>query len=259
VNKILIGLNKKNEILKYDKKNIHGYIINLKNYGVFYNLDLTLKSILNLKTNKELYININKMLFNKDIKKITRILKELEKIKANVIFEDMAIFNIVKKNNLNINLIYNQIHFATNYLSINFLEKRNVNNVVLSTEITLKDIKKIKKNTNSKIFGYCYGKVPILYSNRSLLTNYFNYNKMLKEKDKYYIKAENDSNYYLIEEKNKESIIYSNVINLGKYSNVFDYVILNDINEEIVDSYINKKYSDLNYNFLFKETIYKVK
>jgi putative protease len=264
------------------KKNIDGFIFGIKDYSVFFNYDLNIEDISSIKdkTDKEIYIAINKMIYNDDLDNIKNILIEINNIGVSgVIFEDLSILNIVNELKLNINLIYNQIHFATNYYSADFWYEKGIKNIFLSTELMLKDYIDIKKNTKMCTFIYTYGYVPIFYSSRQLLTNYFKYINKDMISNHYYISNKNTK--YLIYEKNNESFIFNDVLNAVEevkdmISNNIDYIVLNGFMQEeesfndVVDIYIkalngeniDKLYINMKYKnkgFLFTETIYRVK
>lgn len=266
------------------KKNIDGIIFGIMDYSVFFNCDLTIEEIKNIKskTNKELYIAINKMIYNNDIDNIKKILIELNNIGVSgVIFEDLAILNIVRDLKLNINLIYNQIHFATNYYTTEFWYERGIKSVFLSTELMLKDYINIKNNTKMSTFVYMYGYIPIFYSSRQLIDNYFKHINKNVEDNYYFISEKNKEKKYLILEKNKETFIFDDVINGIKevkelVDNNIDYIVLNgllqdeDSFNDVVDIYIkaingesiDNLYDNMkhkNKGFLYTETIYKVR
>lgn len=265
------------------EKNIDGFIIGIKNYSVFFNCEMNIEEITEFKksTNKEIYVAISKIIYNKDIDNIKNILKSIDSIGVSgVIFEDLSILNIVKDLNLNINLIYNQIHFSTNYYSANYWNNKGIKGVFLSTELMLNDYIDINNNCNMSTFVYLYGYIPILYSSRKLLSNYFSFINKNKNKEYYYI-TEKDKDYkYLIHEKNDETIIYDVINGLMEVkelvNNNIDYIVLNGLNHsddefnDIVDTYIKalngediiELYNNMKYKgkgFLYKESIYKVK
>ena len=83
---------------------------------------------MNLKdNNKEVYISLNKLYYEKNIKDLTNLLNIISKYNIDgVMFCDVSVYEIVKENNLNINLIWDSYHLGTNYETINFWNKRNV-------------------------------------------------------------------------------------------------------------------------------------
>jgi len=261
------------------KKDIDGIILGLKGYSVFLNFEVSIKEIKKIinNTDKEVYIAINKIIYNKDINKLKRLLIQLSKLNiTGILYDSVSIYNINKELNLNLNLVWNQMHFPTNYMTCNYWNKLGVNSAYLSTEITLDEIINIKKNTNMNIFTYMYGYLPIFESSRELLTNYFKHIKKIKKDNKYYLYEEMSKKYYLIYENNKETYILDDILDgieeiktLKK--NKINYIVLNglfhkeNIFNKVVNNYIkvlkNKKTIKSNHSkgFLYKETIYKVK
>jgi len=277
--KILVCPININNTYKLLNKKIDGIILGLKGYSVFLNFEVNIKDIKKIisNTDKEVYIAINKIIYNKDINKLKRSLIQLSKLNiTGILYDSIAIFNINKELNLNLNLVWNQMHFPTNYLTCNYWNELGVNSAYLSTEITLDEIINIKKNTNMNVFTYIYGYLPIFESSRQLLTNFFKHIKKIKKDNKYYLYEEISKKYYLIYENNKETYILDDILDgieevkvLKK--NKIDYIVLNGLFHtentfnKVVNNYINalnnKKIikSKHSKGFLYKETIYKVK
>lgn len=260
-----------------EKKDIGGYIVGLEKYSIFQNLKLNIEEIKNIKTNKELYISINKPIHNNELEDIKNILIELSKLNiTGVLFEDISIFKITKDLNLNLNLIWASNHLPTNSYTVNYWSKKGCKGALLSTELMLEDFIKIKKETSTNIFVYLYGYIPIFESSRTLITNYLKHINKDKNSDKYYIHEKISNKYYPIYEEYDNTFITEdilngiNVVNTLKENNI-DYIVLNSLMHEeekfnnILDEYIealngkifDKK--DVFTGFLFKESIFKVK
>jgi putative protease len=270
------------ELLNED---IDGIIVGLKKYSVFLNLELSIESIEEITkiTNKEIYIAINKPLYNKDIDKIKIILEKLKNLRiSGILYEDISIVNINKELNLDLNLVWNQIHIPTNYTTCNYWYKKGIKNAVLSTELMLQDYINIKKNTKMKLMVYIYGHLPMFESSRELLSNYFEFINKDKKNKLYYIYEPERDKYYPIYEHNNETYILDDIINGIREikeikENNIDYIIINGLLHKskhfifIVKCYIealknNNKIDELyekinnkNTGFLYKETIYRVK
>lgn len=262
----------KDNLYNLNELDVDGFIVGLKDYSVYTSYDLDLDSIKELsnKIKKELYISINKPLYTNEIELLKPILKELSTLKINgIMFDDIGIINIAK--DLDLNLIWNQMHHITNSNTINFWSKRGIKGSVLSTELMLDDFINIKKNTNTDIFIYLYGYLPMFESSRELLTNYFKYINKTKENDLYYLYEKERNKYYKIYEKYNNTYVLEDLIDgIEEYNiikeNKIDYVILNgllhdnDTFLDIVKSYIDgRSRKSNNKGFLYKETIYKVK
>lgn len=283
--KILVGLNNKN-ILDY-LNYTNSFIIGLKDFSINYQ-EYTIEEIKKLKEdypNIELFISLNKNIFNNDLDKLENILIELNKIDIKgLLFYDLAILSIVKNNNLNIPLVWAQEHMTTNYNTCNYYYDKGVEYVSLSSEITVSEIKEIKDNSKIKLISFFFGYPDVSFTKRKLLTNYFLYNNLDKKRDWYTIS--NDDNKYFIKESNLGTrILYGKVMNGIKpfydLLDVVDYGIFNEelmdhdifikclsIFKELIDNKItvidaNNKIKDLINSddtvFYYKKTIYKVK
>ena len=122
----------------------------------------------------------------------------------------------------------------------------------------------IKNNTSMNVYYTVYGYLPIFYSRRYLLSNYFKYICKDMEDNTYYIF--NDNNRYMIKEYSYGTIIYSPLVNLineiNSINDIDNYVIDLSYNNDcsVVDMFINGDNVDGTYiGFYDKKTIYKLK
>lgn len=260
-----------------NNKDIDGYIIGLDKYSIFQSLKLKISEIKKLNTNKELFIAINKPIYNNELEDLKKKLIELSKLNINgILFEDISIYNINKNLNLNLNLIWNQMHIPTNYDSCNYWNKKGVVGAYLSTELMLQDFIDIKKNTNMLIMINLYGYMPMFESSRTLITNYLKYIKKSKKNDIYYLNDKSSDKYYIVYEEYNNTFILNEILNgINQFKEVIDnnidYVVLNGVFNDlkefntVIDEYIlvkngeNINRKNTNTGFLFKESVFKVK
>ncbi len=263
---------------------VEGFIIGINNFSMFFDLELNvneIKEVLSL-TNKEVFVVINKPLYNTDLNTIKKTLIDLSKTNiTGILFDDISIININNELKLNLNLVWSQMHLVTNYHTCNYWYKKGINHGLLSTEISLNDIFEIKDNTDMKLMVYLYGYLPMFESSRELITNYFKYiNKNKEENYSLYEPVRNK--HYKIYEKNNETFILEDIINGIKEvkeikENNIDYIIINGLMHEkeefdiVINCYINalknnadieelaNKLNNNNTGFLYKKTVYKVK
>ncbi len=262
------------------------FIMPLKDYAVDYKKDYTLEEILKLKNLSKdinIYLVMNKPIFNKDLKELTSILKEIDKYGfKGILFYDVSILNIHKKLNLKTDLIWNNTHMVTNYKTCDFYLNEGCKYGVLSNEITLEEIKEITKNTKMKLWLLMIGYPVMAFSRRHLLKNYTTFHK-LKETKSLEVKEHTTHNLYNIFENNfGTSIKKQQILNATM---IIDEVKIDgmifkeeDINHEcflkvldLYQKYENKKITKeelltsvtnligSDSNFLFNETIYQVK
>ena len=283
---VLVGLNSK-VILDY-LNYTNSFIIGLKDFSINYQ-EYTIDEIRKLREDYpsiEIFVSVNKNIFNSDLSLLEERLEELGKLNINgVLFYDLSILSIVKRKNLNLPLVWAQEHMTTNYNTCNYYYNNGCKYVYLSSEITIDEIKEIKANSNIKLISFFFGYPDVSFSKRKLLTNYFLYNKINKEKDWYVISSDEDSKYFIKESKLGTRILYGKVMNgikpFYELKDTVDYALLNeelmdhdtfitglsvfkDLNEgKISVLEANKKISELVNSedtiFYNRKTIYKVK
>ena len=280
--KLLIEKNTSN----YDNLKIDGIILSLKDYSVqstiYYDLD-EIKKIINKYPKLEVFIKMNKNIFNDEIDKLKEVLIELKKLNIKgIFFYDLAILNIKQELNLDVDLVWDQSHMVNNYRTCDYYYNEGVKYALLGKEITLEEIKEIVEKSKITSMVEVVSTPAIAYSKRKLLTNYYKSINKAK-KDTLEILEKVTNKYYIVKESNNGTSFYTKDIMNGTsiikdlYSVNTPYIIMReegvpDFDELLNDTYtyIENKCKDEQYiekykksgdntNFFFKETMYKVK
>lgn len=263
--KYLIIPNSSKTLKTLNKQGFSSFILPIKDYSIGFEKYYTVKEINNLSSQYEISIIINKFLHKEDLKNIKEILPKLNNIKGYFI-EDLSLTKYLPKNKI----IINQNHIINNYKSINMFNTLGYKNVVISNELTLDEIKEIRKNTKSKLFYFVLNKNSLLYSKRNLISNYNKNFKKLNLKHKKVVAESKSKHKLLIKEEQDSSIIFNyEIFNGFKYikeleANV-NYLIVNLNNlenkelENVIKSLINKDIKIGECKFLEEKIGYKVK
>lgn len=280
--KLLIEKNTSN----FDNLKTDGIILSLKDYSVqstiYYDLD-EIKDIIKKYPKLEVFIKMNKNIFNDEIDKLKEMLIELNKINIKgIFFYDLAILNIKQELNLDVDLVWDQSHMVNNYRTCDYYYNEGVKYALLGKEITLEEIKEIVEKSKITSMVEVVSTPAIAYSKRKLLTNYYkSINK--DKKDTLEILEKVSNKYYIVKESNNGTSFYTKDIMNGT-SIIKDLYLVNtayiimreegvpDFDELVNDTYTYieneckdndyiEKYKKLgdNTNFFFKETMYKVK
>jgi len=280
--KLLVETNTKENLYQ---DTIDGLILSLKDYSVQSDITYTLEEIKEItnKTSKEIFININKNLLNEDIKPLSEILLELDKLNIKgIFFYDLALVKMKKELNLTNDLVWHQTHMVNNYKTCNYYHSKGVKYALLGKEITLEEILEIIKNSTITAMVEVVSIPSVAFSRRKLITNYYkDLNKT--PKDKLTVSEKVSQKDYELTENNNGTSFFLNEITNGTsiikelYENNTEYIIMRekgipDFEELLIDTkkYIEgncqdneyiEKYKKLgnNTNFFFKKTIYKVK
>ena len=266
-------------------EDIDGVIVGIKDLSInqpaYFTLDEIKKINEIIKNNgKEIFVSLNKNMFNKDLEILEYTLLQLDNLKLNgILYYDIAIVNFKKNLKLVTPLVWNQEHLTTNYLTSNFWYEYGAKYTMLSSEITLDEINEIALNTNAKTMVPIFGYLPMFVSRRHLVKNYLDTFKIKDDSNINYI--EKEDKIYAIIDSNDGTIAYSNKclngINETLKLNV-DYIVLNSFNinnatfKRVVSMYniVNEsnvqefkeeidKMLDTDTGFLYKETVYEVK
>ena len=208
---------------------------------------------------------------NKDLDYLEHVLIELANLHIKkILFYDLSVANITKRLNLELDLVVAQDHLNASINSHKFYYNRGIKYSLITNDITIDEILDINTNSNMNLMLTIYGYLPIFYSRRYLLSNYFEYLNQEKTNNNYYLVS--DNNYYpIIEEKEGTTIYTPSPLNLTNYKDKLSklsYVIFNsnylphDKFHQDLDNYLSDNPSEDNNNytgFANIKTIYKVK
>ncbi len=121
--------------------------------------------------NKKVYVTVNIVLHNKEIKFLIDYLKQLDEIKVDaIIVSDLTVVNLAKKHtNLEVHISTQQS--TLNYEAVEYLKDLGATRVVLGREATKEDIEIIKK-VGLEVEIFIHGAMCASYSGRCVLSNY---------------------------------------------------------------------------------------
>ena len=123
--------------------------------------------------NKKVYVTVNIVFHNEDLKGLKEYLEYLSEIKVDaIITSDVAVMNMINKNNIDL-----EIHVSTqasilNYEAALFYKSLGATRVVLAREASKNDIKRIKEETGLEIECFMHGAICTSISGRCVLSNY---------------------------------------------------------------------------------------
>ena len=252
--KLLININKLEEIAEYKKIGITNFLFAVKGFSIGYNT-FELNEI-----PEDSYLLINRVMDTKSIEELRLRKDELAKFKG-IIFEDLGVYNILR--DLEIELIWFQNHFTINNESMRFWLSR-VDSAVIGNEITSTEIESIIENASKPLVLNVLGKNQIMYSRRTLLSNFNKYNNLDNYNDMT-LDVHGTKDEFFARENELGTVIYNNeYFNYLEFSKSLNedkikfYLIMNlDLNPNDLEEILNGK-SFGNDGFLNKKTVYKM-
>ena len=126
------------------------------------------------KNNVKVYVTVNIVFHNDDVKGLEAYLKKLDKIGVDaIIFSDPLVIDIARRNNFKF-----ELHLSTQASVLNkdaalYYKKQGVTRIVLARECHKDDIKDIINSTNIEIECFIHGAMCTNISGRCVLSNYF--------------------------------------------------------------------------------------
>ena len=270
--------------INYIKK-VDGLILAIEDYSVESTCFFSLNEIVEVKKNNtcSVFVKMNKNLFNEDISVVKDILIKLDENGIDgVFFYDLAILELKKELNLDLDLIWNQTHMVNNYMTCDYYFNKGIKYALLGKEITLDEIKEIINNSKITSMVEVVSLPSVAFSKRKLVTNYYN-DLGEKESRELVVQEKITKDFYNVVEDNNGTSFYLNKITNGTsiIKDLFEcgckYIIfreygIDDFDELVNDteSYISSGCLDEEYvnkykklgdstNFFFRKTIYKGK
>lgn len=255
MSKILININNLSEIEEYKKIGITNFLFAIEDFSIGYKT-FKLNAIPD-----DSYILINRVLDTTSVDKLSSIKDEILRFKG-IIFEDLAVLNIFKDES--IELIWFQNHFTTNYESINYYLEHGCASSVISNEITEGEILEILEKSTKPLVLNILGKNQIMYSRRTLLTN-FNKHNNLGDYNDMKLNVLGTNNEFFARENEYGTVIYNNeyfnyvqLMARVRDEDIKFYLILNqDLSSDKINDILNGE-SFGNDGFLNKKTVYRM-
>lgn len=261
-------------------------LLGLENFSVLNSVSFSLdeiRTIVNKYPNIDIFVKMDKNIFNDEIDEVGRVLKELEKMSIRgIFFYDLAILQLKQELSLTLDLVWSQTHMVTNSRTCDYYFNQGVRYALLSKEITLDEIISIARESSIKTIVEVVSLPSVGYSRRKLVHNYYEDLGELGSSTLSVLEKITNKNYLVKEEENGTGFLLDEVLNgtsviSSLYQADVDYVLFR---EEGIPSFLEllhdtKKYiadgcSDASYvekyeklgdstGFFFKKTIYRVK
>ena len=280
-------------LVEVASKNIEEYVdkcdallLGIRKFSVMNMVSFTvdeIKDIVLKYPQLEIFVKMDKNIFNEEIEEVGKCLTELNDIPIRgVFFYDLALLELKHELSLSFDLVWSQTHMVTNYRTCDYYYQKGVSYALLSKEITLDEIVEISKESSVQTIVEVVSLPSVGFSRRKLVHNYYEYYQeqgtsslTVLEKvtnKKYLVKEEEAGTGFLLDEVLNGTSVISSLYQAG-----VDYVLFR---EEGIPAFLElirdtKKYislgcSDTSYvekykklgdntGFFFKKTIYRVK
>ncbi|MDD5606680.1 MAG: U32 family peptidase [Candidatus Pacebacteria bacterium] len=159
------------------KKYADGVYFSVSDFSMRAKANLSLKDLPNFVSNChknkiKAYLALNSVIYNNDLKKLENIVQKAKKSKVDsLIVWDPATIELAQ--NYKIPFFISTQANVSNFKAVNFYEKIGAKRVILARELSLEQIKEIKKNTKIEIEVFVHGAMCLAISGRCTLSAYF--------------------------------------------------------------------------------------
>ena len=165
---------------------------------------------------KKIYVAMDNFIMEDEKKDVSDYLDYLKSLQIDgLYFHDLGVYGMAKTKQFGKDLIYDGKSVLCNSLDSAFLLRTGINSVVLSRELTLKEIKDIVNANSGRIDLQIFGHLRLSVSRRKFLSNYF---REIKKEYRYFgketlslIEEQRDYRLPIIEDGDGTSI-YSDYI-----------------------------------------------
>lgn len=123
---------------------------------------------------KKIYVTLNIYAHNQHLEKIKKHIQFLKKLKVDaIIASDPGIILLIQKYWPKCEIHLSTQANATNFSAVEFWKKQGVKRIILAREVTLQEIKEIKKNSkNIELEYFVHGAMCMSYSGRCILSKW---------------------------------------------------------------------------------------
>jgi U32 family peptidase len=126
------------------------------------------------KLKKKIYVTVNIYAHNRHLPEVIKHLKYLRELRVDgVIASDPGIIQLIKKYFPEVEIHLSTQANATNWQAVKFWQERGVKRIILAREVSLEEIKEIKKNVPKMELEYfVHGAMCMSYSGRCILSKW---------------------------------------------------------------------------------------
>lgn len=250
---ILAGKNKQEKIPGVT------FLFPLKGYCVGMECEYSLEDI-----PKESFLYVNRILDEKSIESFKKLVPSIESKIKGIIFEDLGIYELLKNSKL-IKILY-----ASHALcGLNTIETflPMMDSVIVSPDITLEETKEIANKVDKNIGVFLFGRMPLMYSRRNLLTNYATHHE-IQISDNEVIHEPVSNHDFLLVQNEYGTVFYDHKMidqrlllgleHIEYYFINLEYIPVDDLKEWFIDLENHKEIPDTTTGFMNQKTIYRL-
>ena len=196
----LLSILEEKDISKFKELTVSGFILPLTGWSSDYKTTFTLDEALKIKEacpDKLCFLIMNRFIFEKDLLALEKLYEKIEQSSfMGILFYDDAILQLKKEKNYKTPLYYAKTHMAMNSDTLLLYQNEGATGAVLSSSITLDEIKAIRKKVTMPLMTLLMGYPIVAFSKRYLIKN-----------NQYHLKKDPRQNLEIVEPKTGQTFM----------------------------------------------------
>ncbi|MFA7502996.1 MAG: peptidase U32 family protein [Anaerovoracaceae bacterium] len=197
------------EIKVFAEAGADGFLIGNQEFAVnidrgFSAVDLVTAIELAKSLGKKVYLLANALYHNAELAALTQYLSQAAKLGVDaVVFEDPAVYSLVTELGLNLPLHLSSGSMITSSGVINFWGSRGITRAEPAREISVDEILAVQSKSAIELGVQVYGRTPIFYSRRQLVSSYQEY---INYEDRNPVKIDVGDQYLFLREEQRPEV-----------------------------------------------------
>ena len=196
------------------------------------------------ENHKKIYVLVNKIFTNSELNRLKKYLIFLKKIQVDgIFFCDFAVFELAKELHIENLLVFYHETFLKSATDLLAYHQIGIPRCVFSKDATIKDICSLKPEYKDFAGVIVQGYVPIYYSKRKILSNFYRVNHFKKPKnfnEGFFLKEKIREDFYPVIENKSGTLVFlptplSYIESILTLKDHLSFIIFDNIFENIND------------------------
>lgn len=204
--------------VKLSQKGINKFVISVDKFTQITDCAFSMEDI---KKTVDLKIDVavvlNRIIHNDMLIDLEKTLNQLSSLGVSeIIYSDIAVYQLITKNNYKFKLHYSPDTYTTNSKVIEFWNNKGVKAFSPANELSLRAIRDLNVPENMEMTLNAFGHIPMFVSKRKLLSNYGESQNIDVQQNKWYKiqELERSSDYWIREDQYGTYIVTFETLNI---------------------------------------------
>ena len=234
MSKILISVDQLTNLPSID-----GYVLGYEKYTFFAKHRFAFEEIETFEEQEKIYLLLNVMLHEKEVKDFKKEAKKLSKLRVNFIVQDLGMAEILKTYVDKSRIIYNPYTLVCNLEEYKSYQEYLGVTIGVSSQLSIDNLEKFTGNSFITVFGY----TPIYQSYRKVISLFSSHHDINAPKETLIKEDTRDNLHHIIENEYGSVIFSSEPVNLINEASRLEkakylFIDLNYVDNQMVEEFL---------------------